>query len=119
MAIVNTCGANLVWTNLGDRMDRSATAARILASHEGRRAVETGDAGTLIRLVREALGWKQCDLGREAGYSQPTICRLEKGGGRISEVEVRARLADILAIPRSAVGLAGTADDGGQQRTGG
>ncbi len=87
-------------------MDRSGTAARVLASEAGRRAVESGNAGTLIRLVREALGWKQSDLGRESGYSQPTISRLEKNAGRISDVAVRARLADILAIPRSAVGLA-------------
>jgi transcriptional regulator with XRE-family HTH domain len=98
-------------------MDPSVAAAQVLASEAGRRAVETGDAGTLIRLVREARGWKQSDLGKEAGYSQPTICRLEKGGGRISEIEVRARLADILAIPLSAVGLIGSAADVGQQRT--
>ena len=98
-------------------MDRSGAAAQVLASAAGRRAVEAGDAGTLIRLVREALGWKQSDLGREAGYSQPTICRLERNSGRISEIEVRARLADILAIPRLALGLAGLATEPGGQRT--
>src|SRR3712207_3268674 len=98
-------------------MDQPATAARVLASDAGRCAVEAGDAGTLIRLVREALGWKQSDLGRAAGYSQPTICRLEKGAGRISAVEVRGRLADILCIPRAAVGLTGTAPGEGPQRT--
>ena len=89
-------------------MDRPAAAARALASKAGRRAVETGDASALIRIVREAFGWKQADLGREAGYSQPTISRLEKGQGRISDLDVRAHLADVLAIPRSAVGLLGT-----------
>jgi transcriptional regulator with XRE-family HTH domain len=89
-------------------VDRSAAAARALASEAGRRAVETGDAGALIRIVREAFGWKQADLGRETGYSQPTISRLEKGQGRISDLDVRAHLADVLAIPRSAVGLLGT-----------
>jgi transcriptional regulator with XRE-family HTH domain len=98
-------------------MDRSGTTARVLASDAGRRAVETGDAGTLIRLVREALGWKQSDLGREADYSQPTISRLEKNAGRIADVDVRARLADILAIPRSAVGLLDPVYGEGQQRT--
>jgi transcriptional regulator with XRE-family HTH domain len=97
-------------------MDRSASSARVLGSKTGRLAVENGDIGLLIRLVREALGWKQSDLGKEAGYSQPTISRLEKGQGRIGDLEVRARLADILEIPRSAVGLAGREPAGGGQR---
>ena len=97
-------------------MDRSASSARVLGSEAGRRAVESGDIGLLFRLVREALGWKQSDLGKEAGYSQPTISRLEKGQGRIADLEVRARLADILEIPRSAVGLAGREPAEGGQR---
>ena len=98
-------------------MDRSKAAADALASPVGRRAVETGDAGTLIRLVREAIGMTQSDLGKEAGYSQPTICRLEKNAGRIAEIKVRARLADILSIPRSALGLATSAAEPAPQRT--
>src|SRR4051794_1346380 len=90
-------------------MDRSASAVKVLASDAGRRAVASNDTGTLIRLAREALGWTQLDLGRRAGYSQPTISRLEKNGGRISEIETRSRLADVLGIPRSAVGLTGDA----------
>lgn len=78
----------------------------MLASPPGQNALLSGDVGTLIRLVREALDWRQTDLGHQAGFSQPTISRLENGRGRISDLSVLARLADVLGIPRSALGLA-------------
>jgi transcriptional regulator with XRE-family HTH domain len=61
----------------------------------------------VIRLVREALGWRQADLGYRTGYSQATISRLENGGGRITDVAVLVRLAEVLGLPCSVLGLAG------------
>lgn len=87
-------------------MDRASVAAGALASAAGQEAVRSRDVAALVRLVREALGWRQADLGRHAGYSQPTICRLEKGQGRISDIEVLTGLADVLCIPKAALGLA-------------
>lgn len=83
------------------------TVLEVLASERGRAAVQVGNAGELIRLVRSALGVRQADLGAAIGYSQPTISKLEKGRGRISDKTVLAAIARQLGIPPVALGLAG------------
>lgn len=88
-------------------MDRESVVAGVLASPAGVRAVLEGDAGALIRLVRQAHGWRQADLGRRTGYSQPTISRLERGRGRITDVIVLRHLGQALGVPQAALGLAG------------
>jgi transcriptional regulator with XRE-family HTH domain len=92
-------------------MEHASVTAALLASARAREAVLRGDAGTLIRLAREARGWRQSDLGDRAGYSQATISRLENGHGRITDVGVLTNLANLLGLPRCAVGLA-PAEDG-------
>jgi transcriptional regulator with XRE-family HTH domain len=80
----------------------------VLASRRGRSAVAAGDTGAVIKLVRTALGLRQSDLGALIGYSQSTICRLEKGQGRANDITVLATLSRHLDIPPAALGLAGS-----------
>ncbi|HEV2087397.1 MAG TPA: helix-turn-helix transcriptional regulator, partial [Cryptosporangiaceae bacterium] len=87
--------------------DKTTLVAEVLASPRGRAAVLAGRPGSLVRLVRSSLGWTQAELGERIGYSQATVSRLESGRGRIVDVVVLAKLADVLAIPPAALGVAG------------
>ncbi|MER5417635.1 helix-turn-helix domain-containing protein [Streptomyces virginiae] len=40
-------------------------------------------AGSLVRIGREALGWRQADLGKRLLCSQSAVSRLEQGRTRI------------------------------------
>jgi transcriptional regulator with XRE-family HTH domain len=60
----------------------------------------------LIRDARKTRGYTQADLARLAGYSQPTISRLENGGSRVTDTDVLARLAELLGITPAALGIA-------------
>lgn len=83
-----------------------ASAAEVLLSPVGRRAVAAGDHGVIIKLARQALGWKQQDLADRSGYSQPTISRLERGMGRaLRDTAILADLAGTLGLPTEAFGL--------------
>ena len=86
-------------------MRQASSTSEVLESPQARDALLRGDTGTLIRLAREARGWRQRDLGQRAGYSQATVSRLENGRGRIGDVQVLGHLADVLGLPRSAFGL--------------
>ena len=62
-------------------------------------ATDTGQhRAAVIRRARQAHGWTQADLARRAGYSQPTISRLERGGHGITDTAVLSHLAGILGI---------------------
>lgn len=108
--IGNPCGGLLRFRHGSKRgrakVNSESVVAGVLASPAGVRAVLARDAGSLIRLVRGAYGWRQADLGRRAGFSQPTISRLERGCGRITDIAVLRSLGDVLGIPQAALGLA-------------
>ncbi|WP_328475085.1 helix-turn-helix domain-containing protein [Actinoplanes sp. NBC_00393] len=73
-----------------------------------RSAVHDDEAGTVIRLARQAAGWTLGELGARCGYSASTMSRLERGQNPLHLVEVRRRLADVLGIPPQHLGLSPT-----------
>jgi ribosome-binding protein aMBF1 (putative translation factor) len=48
-----------------------------------------------FRAARALLDWSRSKLGDKAGYSLPTVQRVEKGGAKVSD-EVRQRLKETL-----------------------
>ena len=87
-------------------MGHSPGIAAILTSSQGRAAVASADAGTVIRLTRQALGWNQHDLASRSGYSQPTISRIERGVSRAArDTAVLTDLAEALGVPPAALGV--------------
>ncbi len=92
-------------------MGHSPGIAAILTSSQGRAAVASADAGTVIRLLRQALGWNQHDLASRSGYSQPTISRIERGVSRAArDTAVLTDLAEALGVPPAALGIASGPD---------
>ncbi len=86
-----------------------SVVARALLSPSGRAAVAAGDPGQVIKLARGALGWKQSDLAKRSGYSQPTISRLERGVGRaVRDTAVLTDLAGTLGLPPETLGVVRT-----------
>lgn len=61
------------------------------------------DAGTVIRLVRQAACLTQGELGHLCGYSGSTISRLERAP--LHDISVRRQLAHALSIPAAMLGL--------------
>ena len=51
--------------------------------------------GVVVRELREAKGWSQTQLAREAGMTQPAVARFE-AGGTIPTLPVLQRLARAL-----------------------
>src|SRR4051794_9758418 len=88
-----------------------AAVARALLSPAGRATVAAGNPGEVIRLARKALGWKQEDLAKRSGYSQPTISRLERGVGRaVRDTAILTDLANTLGLSPKMLGLVRAAD---------
>lgn len=86
--------------------DRFGAVVAVLLSPQGRAAVAAGATGTVIRLVRQAHGWKQQELADRSGYSQATISRLERGVSRAArDTAVLADLADALGGPPALLGV--------------
>lgn len=83
-------------------MSETAAVLDILTSPRGRTAVAAGDHGSVIRLVRQALGLHQSHLARRSGYSQPTVSRVEQN--KVHDPVVLMDLADALGIPRAIFG---------------
>ncbi|WP_188116220.1 helix-turn-helix domain-containing protein [Salinispora cortesiana] len=75
----------------------------IWQSPELRAAVARDDAGTVIRLVRQAAGLTQGELGNLCGYSGSTISRLERAP--LHDISLRRQLAHTLSIPAVMLGL--------------
>ncbi len=79
---------------------------KVLLSPLGSSAVAAGDTGTIIKIVRQALGWNQHDLAKRTGYSQPTISRLERGQSRAArDMMILSDFAAALGIAPAALGL--------------
>lgn len=92
-------------------MDHSRVVAAALLSPQGRAAVAAGETGTLIRLMRQALGWNQHDLADRSGYSQATISRLERGVSRAAQdTVILTDVAQALGVPPAALGVIGQSD---------
>ncbi|MFC5141019.1 helix-turn-helix domain-containing protein [Actinomycetospora rhizophila] len=87
--------------------DEKATVVAALLSPEHRTATAAGDAGSVVRAARKALGWSQGELASRVGYSQATISRLERGSTRAAQDAVLlADVADALGVPPAVLGLA-------------
>jgi DNA-binding XRE family transcriptional regulator len=84
------------------KMDGEALVLNTLTSTRGRTAVASGSHGTVIRLVRQALGLHQSHVASRSGYSQATISRIEQN--RLRDPVVLMDLADALSIPRGIFG---------------
>ncbi|MGH3813612.1 MAG: helix-turn-helix domain-containing protein [Pseudonocardiaceae bacterium] len=92
-------------------MDYSRAVVAVLISPQGRAAVAAGKTGTLIRLMRQALGWTQQDLADRSGYSQATISRLERGVSRAAQdMVILADIAKTLGAPPAVLGVVGQSD---------
>jgi transcriptional regulator with XRE-family HTH domain len=78
-----------------------------LAMDELDSAVASGDAGAVIRIVRQRRGMTQAQLGCTVGYSPSAISRLERGRLRLRDVAVLRLLASALAIPPELLGVSG------------
>lgn len=93
-------------------MDHPREVAAVLLSPEGQAAVVAGETGTLIRLLRKAVGWNQEDLANRSGYSQATISRLERGMSRAARDTVI--LADVAEALGASPAVLGVVDHPGQ-----
>lgn len=70
-------------------------------------AIASGDAGAVIRIIRQRRGMTQAQLGCTVGYSPSAISRLERGRLRLRDVAVLRLLASALAIPPELLGVSG------------
>ena len=68
-------------------------------------AVRDDQPGTVIRLIRQAAGLTQGQLGQRCGYSTSTISRIERGRPPVNQVAVRRHIAGVLGIPGEYLGL--------------
>lgn len=62
------------------------------------------DIGAVVRLARQARGWRQSDLGAVTGYSASTISRLETGRKGPVDLDMLRRISRELGIPLSVLG---------------
>lgn len=81
--------------NTGDAVWRSARALALLKAR---------DIGGMIRLARQARGWRQEDLGTAVGYSRSTISRLETGNRAGIDVVMIRRVASAAGLPAYLLG---------------
>ncbi len=91
--------------------EHAGAAAAVLLSPQGRAAIAAGAVGTIIRLLRQALGWSQQDLADRSGYSQATISRVERGVSRAArDTTVLIDLANALGAPPAVLGVSSVPD---------
>ncbi len=69
-------------------------------------ALARRDLGAVARIFRKWTGASQTDIGALVGMPQPHISELERGGRRITTLDLFERFADGLGIPRNLLGLA-------------
>ena len=86
---------------LGNRMD---TGDALWASARVRSLLSAQDIGGMIRLARQARGWRQDDLARASGYSRSTISRLETSARAGTDIDVIRRVAGAAGIPSRLLG---------------
>ena len=72
-------------------------------------ALADRDMGAVVRIFRQWTGASQTDVSVLVGIPQPHISGLERGGRRVTALDVFERFADGLGIPRSLLGLAAAA----------
>jgi transcriptional regulator with XRE-family HTH domain len=63
-----------------------------------------GMVRALLRAAREANGWSQAELAREAGVSAGAVARLERGDTLPTDWTRLARLARALGLPKGLLG---------------
>lgn len=73
-------------------------------SARARALIAARDIGGVVRLMRQARGWRQADLGKAAGYSASTISRLETNRRAAVDVEMLRRVAHAAGIPSRVLG---------------
>ena len=80
------------------------TSDALWASARARALTEAGDVGGVIRLAREARGWRQEDLATACGYSRSTISRLETGSRAGTDLAMIRAVAEKAGIPPAVLG---------------
>jgi len=84
---------------MGDRTSWEELRERRLTETGAQEAYEAArlayQLGAAVRDLREAKGWSQTQLAREAGMTQPSVARFE-AGGTIPTLPVLQRLARAL-----------------------
>ena len=80
------------------------TIDALWASARARVLLEAGDVGGVIRLARQARGWRQEDLATAAGYSRSTISRLETGSRAGTDVAMIRAVAAKAGVPPAILG---------------
>jgi transcriptional regulator with XRE-family HTH domain len=75
------------------------------ASARAHALAEAGDIGGVIRLARQARGWRQEDLANAAGFSRSTISRLETGSRAGTDITMIRDVAAKAGIPPAILGV--------------
>lgn len=70
-----------------------------------RNLVAARNAGALIKVGRQARGWRQADLGQHLGCSASTVSRLERHR-KTPDVNLLRKAADVLGVPKTLLGAA-------------
>ncbi|MBV9013465.1 MAG: helix-turn-helix domain-containing protein [Pseudonocardiales bacterium] len=73
-------------------------------SVRARELIAARDVGGVVRLARQARGWRQIDLGKHTGYSASTISRLETGRRGSFDVGMLHRVTRAVGIPPEVLG---------------
>lgn len=80
------------------------TSDALWASARALGLIEAGDVGGVIRLARQARGWRQEDLATAVGYSRSTISRLETGSRAGTDVAMIRAVAGGADVPTAVLG---------------
>lgn len=78
--------------------------ARALETAEARAAIRGHQHGQVLRIVRQALGLSQAELGTLLGRWQATVSKWESAG--IDSISTLRMLRDALDVPSDVLGLA-------------
>lgn len=73
-----------------------------------RTAVESGDAGSIVRAVRTARRWSLEQLAGRCAYSVSSLSRMERGLQPLRDVEQLRRIAAVLEVPPDLFGVLDT-----------
>ncbi|GAA3652005.1 hypothetical protein GCM10022224_013590 [Nonomuraea antimicrobica] len=71
-----------------------------------RALISAEDVGGVLKVARQARGWRQADLGRASGYSASTISRLETRRRVTSDLPTLRRVAEAAGVPADVLGAA-------------
>ena len=59
---------------------------------------QTKIISSIIKLLREKLGWNQSKLASEAGITAAALSKIEKGDGRVPTIVVLSKIASALKV---------------------